>query len=72
MDRFKDCKRIYKRHFRERIGQRHFPINQVNDILRNGTSAHKGNGIYTVKHGIWTIVLKSYKCRIVLRTIFLT
>ena len=70
MDPFKDCKRIYKLHFRERIGQRHLPANEVNDILKNGTSTHQGNGIYRIRYGIWIIVLKAYHCRIVLRTAF--
>jgi len=70
MDPFKDCKRIYKPHFRQRIGQRHFPVKQVNDILRKGTSTHQGNEIYIVRYGIWALVLKAYKCRIILRTVF--
>lgn len=72
MDPFKDCRRIYKRHFRERIGQKHFPTTEVNMVLRDGTSSHQGNGIYKIKHRGWTIVLKAFTCRIILKTVYRT
>ena len=72
MDPFRDCKKIFGTHFRDKMGQKHLPLDQVNNIVENGTKSAEGNGRYSVKFGKWTIKLTVFKCTLFLGTAILS
>lgn len=71
VDPFRDCKKIFGMHFRERMDHRHLPLEQVNNIVENGTRTPDGNGRFSVSLGRWTIRLTAFNCTLFLGTAFL-
>jgi len=66
VDPFRDCKKIFDMHFRQRMDQRHLPLDQVHNIVENGTRSPEGKGRYSVRLGRWTIKLTTFKCTLFL------
>lgn len=69
MDPFKDCKRLYTKHFEDRLVQRYIPSAVVEGMLRNGSISKRQN-TYTVTHHGHRMILVKYTCRLVFKTIF--
>jgi len=53
------------------MSQRYLPLNQIDRILKEGTSISDGEGKYSVKLGRWTIKLTHLSCTLFLGTAFL-
>lgn len=68
MDPFKDCHRIYSKHFTARMGQRHVSTALVERIMAGGEVARTGS-TYKVTLGRHQIVLVRYTCRLILKTV---
>ena len=68
MDPFKDCRRIYSKHFTARMGQRHVSAALVEKIMADGEVARSGSA-YKVTLGRHQIVLVRYTCNLILKTV---
>ena len=70
MDPFKDCQRLYTKHFEGRLEQRYIPSRIVEEILRKGTVSRIGGSTYTVSYHNHRIILVKHTCRLAFKTIF--
>lgn len=68
MDPFKDCLRIYSKHFTYRMEQRHVPRTLVEKILSDGDVVMTGTTC-KVTLGRHRVVLVRYTCRLILKTV---
>ena len=68
MDPFKDCRRLYSKHFTARMKQRHIPVALVEKIMSDGEITRSGAS-YRVTLGRHQIVLVRYTCRLILKTV---
>lgn len=68
MDPFKDCRRIYTAHFRDRLDQRHVSSRFIEDVLRWGVRIRNGDE-YKIAYRGHHIVLVKHTCRLTFVTV---
>ena len=68
MDPWKDCERIYDKHFMDRMGQRFLPKNQVIAALKEGSKDEEKKKEYKIRWKTWILKVSLGDCFIYMRT----
>lgn len=67
-DPWRDCTRLYSKHFSERMQQRFLPDSQVALALRDGNKIEEKKGEFTIKWNKWTLKISQGNCFLTLQT----
>jgi len=70
MDPWKDCERIYDKHFMDRMNERFLPKPHIVQALKEGSKTVEKNNDFKIKWKTWTLKVSRGTCFIYLWTAY--